>query len=158
MLGDHWIFLMLYFVTLMMPIKAAADETECPVAKTVYCFDCDSRHQPFCDDKFNKTDPLSLQHIKRCSGECIKWVRKEPTDSMSTTNSNRYVLRKCKKDVDIDMYLSSDMCLTESRPGSGHMCTCQEDRCNDAPSTFTTSAGVALLLFNLAMLNLLPNT
>ncbi|KAF6038876.1 hypothetical protein EB796_002812 [Bugula neritina] len=50
-----------------------------------------------------------------------------------------YIIRTCKTDVSIDMYLSPDMCLDESRPGSGHMCTCPEERCNSAMPSLSTS-------------------
>jgi len=47
-----------------------------------------------------------------------------------TADSEKYILRMCKADVSIDMYLSHDMCIGESRPGSGHMCTCYQGMCN----------------------------
>ena len=51
------------------------------VPKSLYCFKCDSRYQPFCEDKFNETDSVSLQHLTKCESECLKWVRQvDPKD------------------------------------------------------------------------------
>lgn len=68
--------------------------------------------------------------------------------------SDWYIRRMCKSssDVNIDMYLSSTMCITESRPGSGHMCTCNSDRCNGTPSQSGTSAYHLLTLLAASIL------
>ncbi|KAF6020270.1 hypothetical protein EB796_021452 [Bugula neritina] len=66
---------MLCFVSLLVPVYTAADDTECILPKYINCFNCDSRIHSFCEDKFNKTASISLDHMKRCEGECLKWVR-----------------------------------------------------------------------------------
>ncbi|KAF6031805.1 hypothetical protein EB796_009883 [Bugula neritina] len=127
---------MLCFVSLLVPVYTAADDTECILPKYINCFNCDSRIHSFCEDKFNKTASISLDHMKRCEGECLKWVRNiDPANP----DLGSYIIRTCKTDVSIDMYLSPDMCLDESRPGSGHMCTCPEERCNSAMPSLSTS-------------------
>jgi len=135
-----------HLVMLMVPTEMAADEAECAIPKDVTCFVCDSRKDSFCADPFNSTE-ISLSHTRPCEGECLKWEREVDPGN---PDSEWYVLRLCKTDVSIEMYLSPDMCIDESRPGSGRMCTCMSERCNH--STMNLSSNflltlIALLLF-----------
>lgn len=68
-------------------MSALSCVTRVSVPKPIDCYNCDSREQHFCNDKFNKTDAVSLRHMKKCEGECLKWVRQvDPTD-------RKYILR-----------------------------------------------------------------
>lgn len=72
--------------------------------------------------------------------------------SIFIADSEWYILRMCKSEVMVEMYLSPDMCIGESRPGSGHMCTCMAERCNHATAI---SAPNYILLVYTALMGLL---
>lgn len=57
------------------------------VTKKIACYVCDSRIHSFCEDPFNKTDSLSLQHTALCDSECLKWERElNPGEGNMTSN------------------------------------------------------------------------
>ena len=47
------------------------------LARKLYCYDCDSRYDPYCADPFNKTLPPENRPATRvCHGCCVKFVHK----------------------------------------------------------------------------------
>lgn len=67
----------------------------------------------------------------------------------------KHVVRTCAGHMNIQFPLSI-VCMSESRPGDGHLCLCQEDKCNTAPTIDNAQVG-SLILVLLLMIILLQN-
>ena len=56
---------------------------------TPWCYDCDSRFDPYCADPFNKTlPPENKPAIRMCRGCCIKFLHKIPNGTGGVGKSN----------------------------------------------------------------------
>lgn len=107
--------------------------------RVLQCYECDSNNPEhwYCDDPFNS----SHADLKTCVGPCVKWVQK-PKDG------NMTVKRTCSTKMDIRMPISH-VCMMESRPGDGHLCFCNRDKCNHATSLHHIHSHFAAFLLSL---------
>ncbi|CAG7823873.1 unnamed protein product [Allacma fusca] len=95
----------------------------------LYCYDCDSRYDPYCADPFNKTLPPENKPATRlCRGCCIKFLHKIPNN---TGGVEEYVQRSCTENIIINYFMVDHVCMGEGK-GRGKMCFCEDNYCNAA--------------------------
>jgi len=92
---------------------------------TLQCYNCDSLTYLGCDDPFNKSDPFIPQIS--CKTYCIKYSKISPKGS-------HIVTRTCKDNMDIKIHITDEVCRSNIKQG-GHICFCNSDNCNAAPTT-----------------------
>jgi len=68
---------------------------------------------------------------KECEGCCVKMVQFIGTEHYSIT-------RTCTDNLEINFFMVNHGCMTEGHR-HGHMCFCEEDECNAAPSISVTA-------------------
>jgi len=92
---------------------------------TLQCYNCDSLTYLGCDDPFNTSDPF-IPKIK-CTEYCVKYSKISPKGS-------HIVTRTCKDNMDINLHIRDEVCRSNIKQG-GHICFCNSDNCNAAPTT-----------------------
>eukprot|EP00090_Calanus_glacialis_P035669 TRINITY_DN60849_c0_g1_i1.p1 TRINITY_DN60849_c0_g1~~TRINITY_DN60849_c0_g1_i1.p1 ORF type:complete len:149 (-),score=11.73 TRINITY_DN60849_c0_g1_i1:165-611(-) len=116
---EVWSVLLLSLCTLF-PVEMVM---ECMSGKEIDCFECNSWEDPRCHDPFNFTASAgNMPKIVQCEGCCVKLVRDRGKELES-------VRRTCTDAIDINLFMVDHVCMTEGGRG-GHMCFCEEDRCN----------------------------
>ncbi|XP_065284958.1 UPAR/Ly6 domain-containing protein qvr [Dermacentor albipictus] len=116
-------------------------EEEC-LNSRILCYDCNSEQEPRCRDPFNHSEE-SLPTLRECQGCCVKIVKRHG-------KQDQEVRRTCTERLQINMFLVDHVCMYESG-GGGHMCFCESDACNSAP-TPTNSAASSLVLLLMLLL------
>ncbi|KAG9509580.1 Protein quiver, partial [Fragariocoptes setiger] len=97
------------------------------IVSKVWCFECDSKLDPRCNDPFNYTTAtipanermidklIDRSHALQCHGCCVKIT--------SISQGVRYVKRTCTSNLQINYFMVDHVCMRES--GSrGTMCFC----------------------------------
>ncbi|KAL3224677.1 hypothetical protein MRX96_026472 [Rhipicephalus microplus] len=118
-------------------------EEEC-LNSRIQCYDCNSEQEPRCRDPFNHSEE-NLPTLRECQGCCVKIVKRHG-------KHDQEVRRTCTERLQINMFLVDHVCMYESG-GGGHMCFCESDACNSAPTAANSTASslmVVLLLLLLA--------
>ena len=67
---------------------------------------------------------------------------------------DHHFIRTCSDKLSIAMP-TSNVCMKESRPGDGHLCFCQRDRCNSSPESLHTASKLPAILLSFMTLLLL---
>jgi len=80
-----------------------------------------------CDDPFNSSDPFIPQIS--CNGQsyCVKYSKISPKGS-------HIITRTCKEKMDISLHIPDEVCRSNIKQG-GHICFCNSNKCNAAPTT-----------------------
>jgi len=127
------LFILMYFAS---PICAAGGD--CRSGNMIDCFECNSWDDPRCHDPFNYTIfPQDMPDQRVCEGCCVKMVQFIGTEHYQ-------VKRTCTDAFDVNFFMVNHACMTEGHR-HGHMCFCEEDRCNTAASV-ASSSGMILIL------------
>ena len=110
--------------------------------KEIDCFECNSWTDPRCHDPFNFTAQKGdMPPLIGCDGCCVKLVRDRgkgkqtltvfPSLQMARVTGTENIRRTCTDKLDINLFMVDHVCMTEGGR-DGHMCFCEEDRCNVA--------------------------
>lgn len=111
----------LLLTLLLCPLCLSQDCDE----DTLQCYNCDSLTFLGCDDPFNSSDPFIPQIS--CKTFCVKYSKISPKGS-------HIVTRTCKDDMEINLHIPDEVCRSNIKQG-GHICFCNSDNCNAAPTT-----------------------
>ncbi|XP_075590530.1 glycosylphosphatidylinositol-anchored protein quiver [Dermatophagoides farinae] len=117
------LFPVLFILIISIFIPMANCEEECLRSK-VWCYECESINDPYCNDPFNVSFDMSL--MKMCEGCCVKIVLEKNTPQKN-------IWRTCTSRLQINLFMVDHVCMEESG-GQGHMCFCESDGCNDSRS------------------------
>jgi len=112
--------------------------------KEIDCFECNSWDDPRCHDPFNFTAFVNdMPKIVACEGCCVKLVR-------DRGKAYESVQRTCTDSIDINLFMVDHVCMTEGGR-DGHMCFCEENKCNGTGKLDLTSV-LFILIFIKKML------
>jgi len=99
---------------------------DCMSGNEIECFDCNTWEDERCNDPWNWTYPLeNMPPMKTCEGCCVKMVQFIGTEHYQ-------IKRTCTDDFEVNFFMVNHACMTEGHR-HGHMCFCEEDKCNAAP-------------------------
>jgi len=130
------------FLSLLPGGQAAGGD--CMSGAEIQCFDCNSWEDSRCHDPWNWTYPLHhMPETSPCNGCCVKIVQYIGTHHYQ-------IKRTCTDNFEVNFFMVNHACMTEGHR-HGHMCFCEDDRCNSSPS-FPSSP---LLPFTLLIIPLL---
>jgi len=130
-LASWWLMVFLAACLLSLTTVNAAGG-DCMSGNTIDCFECNSWDDPRCHDPFNYTIfKKDMPPTKECEGCCVKMVQFIGTEYYQ-------VKRTCTDDFDVNFFMVNHACMTEGHR-HGHMCFCEEDECNHAHHSVTSS-------------------
>lgn len=108
---------------------------DCMSGVEIDCFECNTWDDPRCADPWNWTYPMdTMPPLRPCAGCCVKMVQ--------FTGTEHYQIRRtCTDDFEVNFFMVNHACMMEGHR-HGHMCFCEEDKCNSA-----ALSGIQLLVF-----------
>lgn len=127
----------LVFILLPQTYGGAGECRRYVGARTIECYDCDSRFDPHCavidENNLNSIKPFA----KPCKGCCVKFFHK-------LANGEHYIHRMCTEHIIINYFMVDHVCMSEGK-GRGKMCFCEENLCNGG-MVLSASAQIGVLL------------